>query len=276
MQDMCGPWSFLNWNALSSPDILYHIFRYPFHGRLSYLFEWTPKLHTLRLPMKGLSDIPFFLPHNQINNLHLANYKQYSSLLDKFPNIATATLQKCRLAFYSPSLIDIPIRKLIVHDTNTNLTRAFDFDTNYPNISKIPHLASLEVICSEPLDPSAYTVDIRSIPDLTHSPLTELILTTIIINYTKALSLLRIVPQLERLSIVERMHSHLITPEFIQELGRPGPEILHALEHLQLVWFGHADEGAIMDMLGGRALKSAVISEWEASPGQIHFLELMF
>ncbi len=232
-------------------------FSYRHHGRLTNMFERTPKLHTLRLSLQKLSDTPFSLQRDHIVNLHLANYSEYPSLPDRFPNVVTATLQKCRMAFYNT--IDIPFRKLILHDSDMNPPLEFGMFANSGSISKMPCLTSLELICSEPLDPFAHTVGIRSIPDLTHSPLTELILTTVAINCTETILLLRTVPQLERLSIVERMDTHLITPEFIQELGRPGPEILRDLQHLQLVWWGNVDEGAVMDMLEERALKSAVI-----------------
>ncbi len=234
-------------------------FSYPVHGRLTNLFERTPKLRTLHLSLQGESDTPFALPRDQIVNLHLANYSEYPSLPNVFPNVVTATLQRRRMAFYNT--IDIPFCKLILHDSDMNpLLSAFGLFANSRRILKMPRLTSLELIFSEPLDPFLYTVGIGcKVPDLTHSPLTELILTTVTIDYTEIISLLHTVPQLERLSIVERMDTYLITPEFIQELGRPGPEILRDLRHLQLVWWGNVDESAVMDVLEERALKSAVI-----------------
>ncbi len=143
-------------------------FSYRHHGCLTNMFERTPKLHTLRLSLQKLSDTPFSLQRDHIVNLHLANYSEYPSLPDRFPNVVTATLQKCRMAFYNT--IDIPFRKLILHDSDMNPPLEFGMFANSGSISKMPRLASLELICSEPLDPFAHTVGIRSIPDLTHSP----------------------------------------------------------------------------------------------------------
>ncbi len=228
----------------------------PHHVYLINLFERTPKLHTLRLSLQDLVATPFTLQRDGIVNLHLVNYREYPSLPVDFPNVITATLRRCQLVFYET--IELPFHKLILHDTDMNPS-LFGTSFSSRHILKMPRLSSLELICSEPSDPLVYTVSLESIPDLAHSPLTELILTTATIKCTEALLLFRTVLQLERLSIVERMDTHLITPEFIQELGRPGPEILRNLEHLQLVWSGHVDEGAVMDMLEGRALESAVI-----------------
>ncbi len=73
------------------------------------------------------------------------------------------------------------------------------------------------------------------------------------------LSLLHAVPQLRWLSIVERIDAcvRIVSPQFIRQLGNP--EMLPKLEHLQLVWSGEVDEGAVLDMLEQRGLKSVVI-----------------
>ncbi|KAK0463447.1 uncharacterized protein EV420DRAFT_1089204 [Desarmillaria tabescens] len=231
---------------------------YPQDERLIKLFERTPKLHTLRLSLQRLAKTPFSLPRDQIVNIDLANYNEYPSLTDEFPNAVTATLRKCQIIFYDT--VDMPFRKLILHDSDMNPPSSmFGLYANPPRRVNMRRLTSLELICSEPSDTLRYTLSLQNIPSLAKSPLTELILTTVTLDCTETLSLLYTVPQLRRLSIVERIDMELITPEFIRVLG--SAEILQELEHLQLVWSGDVDEGAIMDLLEGRALilRSAVI-----------------
>ncbi|KAK0451257.1 uncharacterized protein EV420DRAFT_1312172 [Desarmillaria tabescens] len=227
------------------------------HGQLINLFSRTPKLHTLKLALRGLRRTPFRLQRNQIVDIHLADYMHYLSFPDGFPNTTTATLQRCRMAFRD--IINTPLRKLILHDSAIEWSSQFS-PGDSPRGMKIPQLISLELIESEPLDPNGYTLILENIPDLTHSPdFTELILTTFYITCTALLSLLRTVPSLRRLSIVERTNTELITPKFIEELDTPG--VLQYMEHLQLVWSGDVDEGAVMDVIERRAtvLESVVI-----------------
>ncbi|KAK0239410.1 hypothetical protein EDD85DRAFT_821794 [Armillaria nabsnona] len=128
----------------------------------------------------------------------------------------------------------------------------------------MPHLKALELVnidctMSGEFDDRMNTICALSKYILKSPLLTELALTTLTIGPPEMLSLLQAVPQLRRLSIVEQTDAcvRIVSPQFIRQLGNP--EMLPELEHLQLVWSGEVDEGAVLDMLEQRGLKSVVI-----------------
>ncbi|SJL02757.1 uncharacterized protein ARMOST_06093 [Armillaria ostoyae] len=100
---------------------------------------------------------------------------------------------------------------------------------------------------------------IRSLVQYVSRSLTELTLTTVDFTSTDALSILRMMPNIVRLSIVEqnKVQRGLITSDFIE--GLVDRRMLPNLRHLQLVWSGDVDEAAVMDMVENRAVKSIVI-----------------
>ncbi len=216
------------------------------------LFECTPKLHTLAL--NAFHSTCFRLPNEQITTIYFANVPSfvYPSRAHNFPNATSATFRRCGYLSFEDA--EFPFQRLVLH----GCLPAFHW------MGSMPHLASLELIDIDCTN-SSESDDIRNtICDLakylSKSPLlTELILNTLIIGHPEMLSLLHAVPQLRRLSIVERIDTRLrvISPRFVEELC--DLEMLQELEHLQLVWSDEVDEGAILDVLEKRPLKSAVI-----------------
>ncbi|KAK0480674.1 hypothetical protein IW261DRAFT_1419028 [Armillaria novae-zelandiae] len=216
------------------------------------LFEYAPKLHTLAL--NAFHSTSFRLRNEQITTVYFANVPSfvYPSRTHSYPNATTATFRRCGYLSFEDA--EFPFRRLVLH----GCLPAFHW------MGSMPHLASLELVDIDCTN-SSESDDIRNtICDLakylSKSPLlTELVLNTLIIGHPEMLSLLHAVPQLRRLSIVERVDTRLrvISPRFIEELR--DLEMLRELEHLQLVWSDEADEGAILDVLEKRPLKSAVI-----------------
>ncbi|KAK0495991.1 hypothetical protein EDD18DRAFT_226856 [Armillaria luteobubalina] len=216
------------------------------------LFEYAPKLHTLAL--NAFHSTWFRLRKEQITTIYFANVPSftYPGRTHNYTNATTATFRRCGYLSFEDA--ELPFRTLVLH----GCLPAFHW------LGSMPHLVSLELIDIDCTN-SSESDDIRNtICDLakylSKSPLlTELVLNTLIIGHPEMLSLLHAVPQLRRLSIVERIDTRLrvISPRFIEELG--DLEMLRELEHLQLVWSDEVDEGAILDVLEKRPLKSAVI-----------------
>ncbi|KAK0220127.1 hypothetical protein IW262DRAFT_1382934 [Armillaria fumosa] len=216
------------------------------------LFEHAPKLHTLAL--NAFHSTWFCLQKEQITTIYFANVPSfaYPSRTHNYTNATTATFRRCGYLSFEDA--ELPFQTLVLH----GCLPAFHW------MGSMPRLTSLELIDIDCTN-SSESDDIRNtICDLakylSKSPLlTELVLNTLIIGHPEMLSLLHAVPQLRRLSIVERidMRLRVISPRFIEELG--DLEMLQELEHLQLVWSDQVDEGAILDVLEKRPLKSAVI-----------------
>ncbi len=104
-----------------------------------------------------------------------------------------------------------------------------------------------------------YAGVIRSLIQHVSRSLTELTLTTVDFTSADALSILRLAPNIVKLSIVEQntVHRGLITSHFIE--GLDDRRMLPKLQHLQLVWSGDMDEAVVMDMVEHRAFMSVVI-----------------
>ncbi|SJL12351.1 uncharacterized protein ARMOST_15776 [Armillaria ostoyae] len=183
------------------------------------VFEYAPKLRTLAL--NAFRGTFFSLPSKQITTIYFANVLSF---------------------------------RLVLKDSLPSFHRA----------GSMPHLKSLELVdidctMSSEFDDRMNTICALSKYVLKSPLLTELTLTTLTIGPPEMLSLLHAVTQLRRLSIVEQIEAciRVISPQFIGQLANP--EMLPELEHLQLVWSGEVDEGAVLDMLEKRALKSVVV-----------------
>ncbi|SJL18264.1 uncharacterized protein ARMOST_21849 [Armillaria ostoyae] len=216
------------------------------------LFAHAPKLHTLSLDC--FSDIVHFrLPDEQINTVHYSNYRSQNiaSQCKRFPNATTATFHRCGLGLFNTS--DLPFRKLLLEDVILH--------GNPISQKTIPYLTSLELASTdqEVVGTTYHAGVIRSLLQHVSRSLTELTLTTVDFTSTDALSILRMTPNILRLSIVEqnKVQSGLITSDFTE--GLDDRRMLPKLQHLQIVWSGDVDEAAVMDMVEHRAFMSVVI-----------------
>ncbi|PBK58728.1 hypothetical protein ARMSODRAFT_1091106 [Armillaria solidipes] len=217
------------------------------------VFAHTPKLHTLSLDR--FSDIVHFrLPDEQITTTNYSNYRPWNinaSQCKRFPNTATATFHRCDLDLFNTR--DLPFCKLLLEDVILHGT---------PISQKtIPYLTSLELVSTDQeVDRTTYHAGvIRSLVQHVSWSLTELTFTTVDFTSSDALSILRMAPNVVRLSIVEQytVRTGLITSDFIE--GLDDRRMLPKLQHLQLVWSGDMDEAAVMDMVEHRAFTSIVI-----------------
>ncbi len=218
------------------------------------IFVHAPKLHTLSL--NSFSDIVHFrLPDEQITTVHYSDYRSRNmsaSQCKRFPSATTATFHRCDLNLFNTS--DLPFGKLLLEDVILH---------GSPISQKmIPYLTSLELVSTDQeVDRTTYHAGvIRSLVQHVSRSLTELTLTTVDFTSTDALSILRMTPNIVKLSIVEqnRVHRDLITSDFIE--GLDDRRMLPKLQHLQLVWSGDMDEAVVMDMVEHRTFMSAVIS----------------
>ncbi|KAK0430545.1 hypothetical protein EV421DRAFT_2025027 [Armillaria borealis] len=217
------------------------------------LFAHAPKLHTLSLDsFSGI--VHFRLPDEQITIVHYSDYRsQNISILQckRFPNATTATFHRCGLDLSYTS--DLPFRKLLLEDVILH--------GNPISQKTIPYLTSLELVSTDQeVDRITYHAGvIRSLIQHVSRSLTELTLTTVDFTSTDALSILRMTPNIVRLSIVEQnqIRRGLIASDFIE--GLVDRRMLPKLQHLQLVWSGDVDEAAVMDMVEHRAFMSVVI-----------------
>ncbi len=217
------------------------------------LFSHAPKLHTLSLDC--FSDVVHFrLPDEQITTVHYSDYRSRNisaSQCGRFPNATTATFHRCDLDLFNTS--ELPFRRLLVEDVILH---------GGPISHKtIPHLTSLELVSTDQeVDSNTYYAGvICSFVQHVSRSLTELTLTAVDFTSADALSILRLAPNIVKLSIVEQnmVQTGLITSDFIE--GLDDRRMLPKLQHLQLVWLGGMDEAALMDMVEHRAFMSVVI-----------------
>ncbi len=217
------------------------------------IFTHAPKLHTLSLD--SFSDIVHFrLPDEQITTVHYSDYRSRNisaSQCKRFPNATTATFRHCDLNLLNTS--DLSFRKLLLEDVTLH---------GDPISQKtIPYLTSLELVSTdqEVNGTTYYAGVIRSLVQHVSRSLTDLTLTAVDFTSTDALSILRMTPNIVKLSIVEQntVQTGLITSDFIE--GLDDRRILPKLQHLQLVWSGDMDEAVVMDMVEHRACMSVVI-----------------
>ncbi|KAK0435822.1 uncharacterized protein EV420DRAFT_1343354 [Desarmillaria tabescens] len=220
------------------------------------LFAHAPKLHTLSLG--SFSHIVHFrLPDEQITTIHYSGYRSRNidalQCHKRFPNVTTATFHHCNLDLLNTS--DLPFRKLLLQDV------LLDNIGDHISQTTIPYLTSLELVSTvHEVYRNTYKAEVfRNLVQRVSQSLTELTFTTVDFLSTDALPILRMAPNLLRLSIVEQnqVQMRLITPNFIQ--GLYDPRMLPELQHLQLVWSGSVNEAAVMDMVEHRAVESVVI-----------------
>ncbi|PBK79376.1 hypothetical protein ARMGADRAFT_1040841 [Armillaria gallica] len=213
----------------------------------------APKLHTLSLD--SFSDMVHFrLPDEQITTVHYSDYQSRNisaSQCKRFPNATTATFHRCDLNLFNAG--HLSFRKLLLEDAILH---------GGPISQKtIPYLTSLELVSTDhEVDRTTYYAGvIRSLTQHVSRSLTEFTLTTVGFTSADALSILRLAPNIVKLSIVEQntVHTGLITSDFIEGLG--DRRMLPKLQHLQLVWWGYMDEAALMDMVEHRAFMSVVM-----------------
>ncbi|KAK0451258.1 uncharacterized protein EV420DRAFT_729818 [Desarmillaria tabescens] len=221
------------------------------------IFAHAPKFHTLSLG--NFSDIVHFrLPDEQITTIHYSGFRSRNiDALERhkrFPNVTTATFHRCNLDLLNTG--DLPFRKLLLEDVLLD-----NHVRDHISQTTIPYLTSLELVNTDhEVYRNAYKADVfRNLVQRVSQSLTELTLTTVDFLSTDALPILRMAPNLLRLSIVEqnKVQMRLITPNFIQGLYDPG--MLPELRHLQLVWSDSVNEAAVMGMVEHRAFESVVI-----------------
>ncbi|KAK0239400.1 hypothetical protein EDD85DRAFT_949254 [Armillaria nabsnona] len=218
--------------------------------------KYFPMPQNCTLSLDCFSDaVHFRFPDEQITTVHYSDYRSRNisaSQCKRFPNATTSTFHRCDLNLFRTS--DLSFRKLLLEDVTLH---------GGPISQKmIPYVTSLELVSTdqEVNGTTYYAGVIHSLVQHVSRSLTELTLTLVDFISVDALSILRLAPNIVKLSIVEKntVQTGLITSDFIE--GLDDRRMLPKLQHLQLVWSGDMDEAALMDMVEHRAFMSVVIS----------------
>ncbi|PBK79054.1 hypothetical protein ARMGADRAFT_1093511 [Armillaria gallica] len=172
------------------------------------LFSHAPKLHTLSLDC--FADVVHFrLPDEQITTIHYSDHRSRNisaSQCRRFPN---ATVHRCNLNLFTTS--DLPFRRLLLDDVILH--------GNPISQKAIPYLTSLELVSTDQeVDGTTYHAGvIRSLVQHVSRSLTELTFTTVDFTFTDTLSILRMTPNIVRLSIVEGVSSPILLKDLMTE-----------------------------------------------------------